>query len=87
MKAWVSVFYYTFSTIVLDSSVALDGDARYVLNVEVLQSPAAVRHALNTRVSHQGAALHAQLFQIWTVARQELQAKIRDITFSYVQGA
>lgn len=58
MKAWVSVFYNTFSTIVLDCSVALYGHPGYILDVEMLQAPAAVRDALNASVRHQGAALH-----------------------------
>ena len=33
MKARVSVFYYTFSTIVFDCPIALYGNARYILNI------------------------------------------------------
>ena len=40
IKARVSVFYDTFSTVHLDCPVARDGDARHVLDVEVLEAAA-----------------------------------------------
>ena len=67
IKARVSVFYDTFSTVCLDRPVAGDGDAGHVLYVEVLQAPAVLRHGLHTSVTDQRAALHTQLLQVWTI--------------------
>ena len=72
----VSVFYYTFSTIVLDGPVPLYGDPRHVLDVEVLEAPTAVRDTLHACIRHQGAALHTQLLEIGAVTGQKLEPNI-----------
>ena len=87
IKARVSVFYDTFSTVYLDRPVAGDGDAGHVLNVEVLQTPAVFGDALHPAVTHQGAALHAQLLQVGTVLREESQPEVRHVALPDVERA
>ena len=67
VKARVSVFYDTFSTVDLDCPVARDGHPGHVLDVEVLEAPAVFRDTLHPSVTHEGTALHTQLLQVGTV--------------------
>ena len=67
IKARVSVFYDTFSTVCLDCPVALTGDSLHVLDVEMLEAATVFGDSLHTAIRHQGAALHAELLQVGAV--------------------
>ena len=84
IKARVSVFYDTFSTVVLDCPVAGDGDPGHVLDVEVLEAPAVLGDTLHPPVTHQGAALHTQLLQVWTVLGEKFQSEVRHVALADV---
>jgi len=67
IKARVSVFYDTFSTVVLDCPVAGDGDPGHVLDVEVMEAAAVLGDSLNPAVTDQGTALDTQLLEVGAV--------------------
>ena len=67
VKARVSVFYDTFSTVCLDRSVSLTGDPLHILDVEMLEAATILGDSLHSAVRHQGAALHAELLQVGAV--------------------
>ena len=85
IKARVSVFYNTFSTVVLHCPVAGDGDPRHVLDVEVLETTAVLGDRLHPAVAHQGTALDTQLLEVGAVLGEELEAEVGDITLSNVE--
>ena len=65
--------------------ITINGDGA-VLNVELLQFPAAVGDALNSSVTHHLAALDTEFLQIGAIFCEDGQAGIGHITLSHIQG-
>ena len=76
IKARVSVFYDTFSTVCLDSSVTFPRHPGHVLYVEMLEAPAVLGDTLHPAVTDQGAALHTQFLQVGTVFREKFESQV-----------
>ena len=51
----------------------------------MLQASTVVRDALDPGVCHQRTALHAQLLQIGTVAREQFESDVGDVALADVQ--
>ena len=61
------MFYDTLSTVGLYGSVSVDGDARDILDVEVLETATIFADILHPAVSDQGTALDTELLEVGTV--------------------
>lgn len=79
------MFYDTLSTVGLDSSVSVDGDARDILDIEMLEPPTIFADILHPSVRDQGTALNTQLLEVGTVLGEQPQSQVRHVALANIQ--
>ena len=68
----------------LHCSVAINSDWT-VLNVQLLQSPAVVRHILDSHITDHVTTFDAQFLQVGAVLGKHLESQVGDVTLANVQ--